>query len=505
MGHNSAEYIHHVAESLRLALADTLKFCADPEFTCPPLERLLSKDYALQLRNMIHSDSVVPSSTLKASHLDMLADVLLFNIFFFQTFSKNRGWAFSLDPSHRNALAPGKRPYHTIIPAMVTSPDTNELLMSYGIMGGFIQPQGHIQILLNMLEFGLDPQAALDAPRFSIGQGKLRNIYEPHTNLDSISLEEGIPGSVQLKLENLGHNVSLLTGLERSLLGRGQAISRGSSWWRCSNESGGDGAKRVENAKNTDASQEVVYWAANSIAENKHTAVLLSSIGVKPYNILRSLTAPDLPSSKTYANLCQTLQSRYCPKPLEIVERFKFHKRSQETGENIADFIAAIKRLSEHCNFWAFLQTTLRNRFVCGLQDEAIQKRLLQERDLTFEGATNLALAMEMANRDAHDLQSSADKSIHKIGIKTPGTGQTGTPTPRNQSSRPLFPPCLSCRKTNHKLSNCYFKDATCNNVTKRATYKLFANQVKIKTNFTLYSLSVPWHNTKVLYFCIVF
>ncbi|GFR95810.1 polyprotein [Elysia marginata] len=86
------------------------------------------------------------------------------------------------------------------------------------------------------------------------------------------------------------------------------------------------------------------------------------------------------------------------------------------------------------------------------------QKRLLQEHDLTFEGATNLELAMEMANRDAHDLQSSADKSIHKIGIKTPGTGQTGTPTPRNQSSRPSFPSYLS----NHKRSNCYFKDATC-------------------------------------------
>ncbi|GFR63427.1 hypothetical protein ElyMa_001894800 [Elysia marginata] len=162
------------------------------------------------------------------------------------------------------------------------------------------------------------------------------------------------------------------------------------------------------------------------------------------------------------------LQSHYCPKPLEIVERFKFHKRSQETGENVADFIAAIKRLSEHCNFGAVLQTTLRDRFVCGLRDEAIQKQLLQERDLTFEGATNLALAMEMANRDAHDLHSSADKSIHKIGIKTPGTGQTGTPTPRNQSSRPSFPSCLSCGKTNHKRSNCYFKDATCNKCHKK-------------------------------------
>lgn len=91
------------------------------------------------------------------------------------------------------------------------------------------------------------------------------------------------------------------------------------------------------------------YLDATFIAENKHSAVLLSSIGAKPYNILHSLTAPNLPSSKTYADLWQSLQSHYCPKPLEIVEPFKFHKRCQEAGESVADFIAVIKRLFEHC------------------------------------------------------------------------------------------------------------------------------------------------------------
>lgn len=268
MGHNSGEYIHHVAEGLRLAFADTFKFCADPEHTDLPLEKLLNKDYARQRRTMIRKDSVISSTDLLSSHLDMPfgTDTVYFttsdsegnacsfinsNYMGFGTglvpkgcgFTlQNRGFAFSLDPSHRNALAPGKRPYHTIIPAMVTSADKNELLMSYGVMGGYMQPQGHVQVLLNMLEFGLDPQAALDAPRFCIGG----NTCEPKSFLHTINIEEGIAEAVKKKLENLGHNVMMVSGHDRALFGRGQTISRGSSWWRSS-------------GNNT----ETVYWAGS--------------------------------------------------------------------------------------------------------------------------------------------------------------------------------------------------------------------------------------------------
>ncbi|RUS91016.1 hypothetical protein EGW08_001233 [Elysia chlorotica] len=283
MGHNSVEYIHHVAESLRLAFADTLQFCADPEHAKPPLDRLLSKDYATQRRNMIRNDRVIPSSSLLTNDSDL--SVGTDTVYFTATDSEgnacsftnsnfmgfgtglvpegcgftlqNRGFGFSLDPTHRNALAPGKRPYHTIIPAMVTSPDTNELLMSYGVMGGYMQPQGHVQVLLNMLEFGLDPQKALDAPRFTLGKGK-ENIHKPKTLLESLSLEEGIPESVKQSLATLGHNVEIVSGHERALFGRGQVISRGSSWWQFS-DTGGEGGINYRGV----TSKEVVYWAGS--------------------------------------------------------------------------------------------------------------------------------------------------------------------------------------------------------------------------------------------------
>ncbi|GFN96298.1 gamma-glutamyltransferase, partial [Plakobranchus ocellatus] len=195
MGRNSPTYIHHVIESLRLAFSDTLHYCADPEYNKLPLDQLLSKDYASKRRSMIEKSGVIPRSKLLMSDLNLQngSDTVYFttadsegnacsfinsNYMGFGTglvpegcgFTlQNRGFAFSLDPHHCNALAPGKRPYHTIIPAMVTSAETNELLMSFGVMGGFMQPQGHVQVLLNMLEFGLNPQDALDAPRFSLG------------------------------------------------------------------------------------------------------------------------------------------------------------------------------------------------------------------------------------------------------------------------------------------------------------------------------------------------
>jgi gamma-glutamyltranspeptidase/glutathione hydrolase len=132
---------------------------------------------------------------------------------------QNRGYGFSLDPAHPNALAPGKRPYHTIIPGMITRPgeEGEELHASFGVMGGFMQPQGHLQMAVALVDDGLDPQAALDRGRFCIEGGEAGG---------AVSVEEEISIEIAAALEGMGHQVNRREGLGRSLFGRGQIIVR---------------------------------------------------------------------------------------------------------------------------------------------------------------------------------------------------------------------------------------------------------------------------------------
>jgi gamma-glutamyltranspeptidase/glutathione hydrolase len=129
---------------------------------------------------------------------------------------QNRGHNFSLDPAHPNALQPGKRPYHTIIPALATRAD-GSLLASFGVMGGFMQPQGHLQVIVALVDDGLDPQAALDRPRFCIESGEAGG---------GVALEAGLPPETAAALAGMGHPLRMVSGHERALFGRGQIILR---------------------------------------------------------------------------------------------------------------------------------------------------------------------------------------------------------------------------------------------------------------------------------------
>jgi gamma-glutamyltranspeptidase/glutathione hydrolase len=139
---------------------------------------------------------------------------------------QNRGLGFSLDPSQPNALAPGKRPYHTIIPGMITEDSNgsssipNILYASFGVMGGFMQPQGHMQVVIALVDDLADPQAALDRPRFCIDDG---------TAGGRVALEQGIPTEAQTELGKMGHEVYSVSGYARSTFGRGQIIRRDAS------------------------------------------------------------------------------------------------------------------------------------------------------------------------------------------------------------------------------------------------------------------------------------
>ena len=248
--HNCTEYLHAVIESLRISFADAAWFVTDPNVVNVPIEKLISKPYLAERAKLFdpnkasrhlahgspahnHSDTVYFATADKEGNG---CSFINSNYGGFGTciipkgcgFTlQNRGANFSLEEGHPNVFAPRKRPYHTIIPSIVTNADDGSLHSVYGVMGGFMQPQGHVQVLLNMLAFKYDPQSALDAPRFCIGAG----MPDQGNLLDTIYLEEGIDKKAQRGLKALGHGVEVVRGFERGLFGRGQII-------RCHTEDG---------------------------------------------------------------------------------------------------------------------------------------------------------------------------------------------------------------------------------------------------------------------------
>ncbi len=235
----SVERLHLEIEAMRLAFADARWYVADPQFSDIPLEELLSREYADARRKLIdphhatldqqRGAPVAASDTVYFSVADGNGNACSFinsNYMGFGTGIVPRGWGFSLqnrghnfdlDPAHPNALGPRKRPYHTIIPAMATRASDGSLFASFGVMGGFMQPQGHLQVFSALSDSGLDPQAALDVPRFCIESAAAGGL---------VALEEGIPEHVIAGLAERGHPVQKVAGWERAIFGRGQVILR---------------------------------------------------------------------------------------------------------------------------------------------------------------------------------------------------------------------------------------------------------------------------------------
>ncbi|KAJ6649889.1 Glutathione hydrolase-like YwrD proenzyme [Pseudolycoriella hygida] len=238
MRHNSPEHLHIIIESLRLAFADARFYIADPAFESVPVAGLLSKEYAAERRSLINLQRAANnfehgyppnfSNTVYFCVVDGQGNACSFINSNYQGFGtgiipkgcgftlQNRGANFSLDPNHVNSLQPGKRPYHTIIPGMALK--DGELYCPFGVMGGFMQPQGHLQVISNMVDFGMNPQEAIDAPRVEIDGG---------TAAGRILLEDGIPIETVRILEKIGHRQpTIVTGWNRSNFGTGQIILR---------------------------------------------------------------------------------------------------------------------------------------------------------------------------------------------------------------------------------------------------------------------------------------
>ena len=171
--------------------------------------------------------------------------------------------------------------------------------------------------------------------------------------------------------------------------------------------------------------------------------------------MLRSLVTPTDPITMSYNNIMQKLLEHFDPKPLTIVERFHFHKREQSTSETLAEFMAEIRRLAAKCEFGTHLDQVLRDRFVCSMRNEGVQRRLLSESDLDLNKAIRIAFTMESAQTNIQAL-----KTVHQVD--RPQGGTVERPVPGASYA------CNHCGGTGHSPSECRFREAVCHRCYKR-------------------------------------
>jgi gamma-glutamyltranspeptidase/glutathione hydrolase len=230
MGFGSADYIHYFVEAKKLAFEDRARYYADPTFCEIPVDELISKEYAASRRELIQPDRA--SRTLDAGELEQgntiymtVADKEGNMVSLIQSnyrglgsgmcppglgfILQDRGELFTLEEGHNNVYEPGKRPFHTIIPAFITK--DGKPWMSFGVMGGSMQPQGHAQIVVNMIDFGMNLQEAGDAPRIR-HDGSSQPTGEKMTDGGVINLESGIPYETIRELVRRGHTVESSLG-----------------------------------------------------------------------------------------------------------------------------------------------------------------------------------------------------------------------------------------------------------------------------------------------------
>ncbi|HWV23149.1 MAG TPA: gamma-glutamyltransferase family protein [Thermomicrobiales bacterium] len=224
---NSAESYHLQIEAMKLAFADAQRYVGDPQHVDIPVAGMISKPYADERRQLIGEMALQPepglpprSDTVYLCTADGDGMMVSFIQSAYKGFGshvvapgtgfslQNRGHGFSLDPDHPNALAPGRRPFHTIIPGFLTH--EGEAVGPFGVMGGHMQPQGHVQMVVNTIDYGMDPQTSIEQPRWQ--WTKDRNVL----------LETGTDPEIVEALRSRGHEIELMEDLGG--FGRGQII-----------------------------------------------------------------------------------------------------------------------------------------------------------------------------------------------------------------------------------------------------------------------------------------
>ena len=232
MGHNSAEYLHHLVEAKKIAYEDRAKFYADPDFNDIPVDVLISKEYASGRRKLLdparasrrlaagnprlaHGDTIYLTvadrdrnmiSLIQSNYSGLGSGLVPDGLGFCL---QDRGALFALEDGHFNTYAPGKRPFHTIIPAFVTK--DGRPFLSFGVMGGDMQPQGHVQVLCNLIDFGMNLQEAGDAARFR-HVGSSSPTGSVMTDGGRVNLESGVSMEARRGLRGKGHRIAYETG-----------------------------------------------------------------------------------------------------------------------------------------------------------------------------------------------------------------------------------------------------------------------------------------------------
>lgn len=224
----SATSFHWQIEAMKLAFVDVYQHVTDPNWMTVATSDLLNKTYAARRRQLIGEQAILAQADiptggtvyLATADQELMVSLIQSN---YEGFGsgvlvpetgialQNRGVGFNLQPNHPNCIAPSKRPFHTIIPGFITQ--GNQAVGPFGVMGGHMQPQGHVQMVVNLSDYGLNPQAALDAPRWQVGAEN-----------QSIFLEQTVPRAVILELIDRGHRVQVMA--EGRAFGKGQMIMR---------------------------------------------------------------------------------------------------------------------------------------------------------------------------------------------------------------------------------------------------------------------------------------
>ena len=209
------------------------------------------------------------------------------------------------------------------------------------------------------------------------------------------------------------------------------------------------------------------YFIANDIEDaKKKRAILLTAVGPSTFHLIKTVSLPKAPGDFTFEELVEKVKTHFNPKPSPIVKRFEFNTRCQEEGENVATFVAALRKISEHCDYGATLNDMLRDRLVCGIRNKGVQRRLLQEVDLTYAKALDMAIAAETAEKDARSLRMSEDsktppeegKLVNRVGSKNPPVGGARKERPREDQGTGE---CYRCGGK-HLASRCRHKNTEC-------------------------------------------